>query len=95
MTALYDKAGRVIMVGDVLKVYHFTGARRKQHFMYKQVVSKGLFADQETPYLAVSHLDLTDDFYTLVCNGKHLPDYEIIQSIDCKHADRPRHTQPM
>ncbi|MGM4936262.1 hypothetical protein [Rhizobium sp. 768_B6_N1_8] len=90
--AIYDKTGRAIAVGDVLKVYHFTAAlRRKKHYMYKQVVANDNFRDG-TPVLRVSHLDLSGDGYTLICDGSHLADYEIVQSIDCKHEDRPRPT---
>jgi hypothetical protein len=50
MTKAYDKTGREIMVGDVLKVYHFTAAlRRKKHYMYKHVISDGTFRDG-TPF---------------------------------------------
>jgi hypothetical protein len=90
MPNLYDKTGREIMVGDVLKVYHFTAAlRRKKHFMYKQVVGQRKFRDG-TDVLDVSHLDLTPDVYCEVCDGRTLHDYEIIQSPDCKFEDRPR-----
>nr|WP_081274468.1 hypothetical protein [Rhizobium leguminosarum]OAP95125.1 hypothetical protein A4U53_18055 [Rhizobium leguminosarum] len=89
--AVYDKTGRAIVVGDVLKVYHFTAAlRRKKHFMYKQVAIADKFRDG-TPIFRLTHLDLTDDFYTLICDGSHLPAYEIVQSIKCDHHDRPRH----
>ena len=30
-----DKYGRTIEHGDLLKVFHFTGARRKKYYMYK------------------------------------------------------------
>ncbi|MBD9542903.1 hypothetical protein IB276_26000 [Ensifer sp. ENS04] len=90
MGKIHDKTGREIMVGDVLKVYHFTAAlRRKKHFMYKQVVGTRTFRDG-TPCLEVSHLDLSNEHYVLVCDGAILGDHEIIQSIDCKHEDRPR-----
>lgn len=93
MANIFDKNGREIMPGDVLKVYHFTAAlRRKKHFMYKQVMIADKLRDG-TDILRVSRLDLTDDFYTLICDGKHFPDYEIIQSIDCKYEQRPRHPQ--
>jgi len=89
---VYDKTGREVMVGDVLKVYHFTAAmRRKRHYMYKQVVAADHFSDG-TPVLRISHLDMTDDGYTLVCDGNRLADYEIVQSVKCDHEDRPRHT---
>lgn len=87
--AVYDKNGREIMLGDILKVYHFTAAlRRKKHYMYKQVMIADRFRDG-TPIFRVGHLDLTDDFYTIVCDGNRLSDYEIIQSIDCKFEQRP------
>lgn len=35
-----DKRGRKIEQGSVLKVFHFTGARRKRYFMYKVAVLK-------------------------------------------------------
>lgn len=90
MAKLYDKTGREIMVGDVLKVYHFTAAlRRKKHFMYKQVIGQRA-SRSGTPMLDVSHLDMTGDYYVLVCDGTRLPDHEIVQSIDCKHEERPR-----
>jgi len=87
MTTVHDKTGREIMVGDVLKVFHFTAAvRRKKHYMYKQVVAYDNFRDG-TPYLKVSHLDMADDGYTLICDGKHLPDYEIVQSVGVERED--------
>lgn len=89
MTAIYDKTGRAIAVGDILKVYHFTAAlRRKKHYMYKQVVANDNFRDG-TPVLRINHLDLTDDGYTLICDGSRLSDHEIVQSIKCDHEDRP------
>lgn len=94
MANIFDKNGREIMVGDVLKVYHFTAVlRRKKHYMYKQVMIADKFRDG-TKILRVGHLDLTDDFYTLICDGKHLPDYEIVQSIKCDHHERPCTTSP-
>ncbi|MFN3321312.1 MAG: hypothetical protein ACK43M_21430 [Allorhizobium sp.] len=94
MANIFDKNGREVMVGDVLKVYHFTAAlRRKKHYMYKQVMIADKFRDG-TDILRVGHLDLTDDFYTLICDGKHLPDHEVIQSIKCDHHERPRAPSP-
>lgn len=37
MSTIYDKHGQAIREFDVLKVFHFTGARRKRHYMYKWV----------------------------------------------------------
>lgn len=33
-----DKNGIIIEEFDVLKVFHFIGARRKKHYMYKVVI---------------------------------------------------------
>lgn len=32
----YDKHGIPIERGDIVKVFHFIGARRKRHYMFKQ-----------------------------------------------------------
>ena len=89
---LYDKTGREILVGDVLKVFHFTGRRKKQHFMYKQVADTVRLGQGEnsSPYFFVAHLDMSGDGYHLPRDGSHLPDYEIVQSIDARFEDRPR-----
>ena len=72
------------MIGDILKVSHFTGARRKQYFMYKQIVGfRKLGGSPKVDYFDVSHLNLgySENYYI----GKHegiLRDYEIIQGLD-------------
>lgn len=40
MKPAYDKHGKEIHEFDLLKVFHFTGARRKKHYMYKWVSVK-------------------------------------------------------
>lgn len=85
---LYDKNGVPLEVGDVVKVFHFTDARRKQHFMFKQVCGNHLINNH--PYLKFTHLDLTDNYYVEPLNGRVLNDYEIVQSIDCKFRERRR-----
>lgn len=37
---IYDKNERLIREHDLLKIYHFTGARRKKYYMYKWVVER-------------------------------------------------------
>lgn len=75
---IYDKTGREILVGDVLKLYHFTGARRKQHYMYKQVT--GIRPTKSgAALLEISHLNLKAGTYHVLKKGQILPDYEIVQ----------------
>lgn len=38
----YDKNGEQILEGDLLKVFHFIGARRKKHYMYQVVVMEDI-----------------------------------------------------
>jgi hypothetical protein len=90
MANLYDKTGREIVRGDVLKVYHYTAAlRRKRIYMFKQALGvETLKSGNE--YMQFSHLNMREDSYLQVCDGKHLRDYEIVQSIDAKFEERPR-----
>lgn len=91
MTTLRDKTGRQIEPGDVLKVFHFTGQRNKRYFMYKQALgTKTLGSGSE--YMMISHLELKGDYYLERCDGRSLPDYEIVQSIDAQFERRPRDT---
>ncbi|MFP5432352.1 hypothetical protein IL54_4820 [Sphingobium sp. ba1] len=94
--ALYDCTGREIKLGDVLKVFHFTGRRRKAHYMYKQVVEIGPINPRgESRYLHISHLSLGKDRpYFEFLDGRVLSGYEIVQSIDAAFEDRPRLTPP-
>jgi len=91
----FDKTGRQIMVGDVLKVYHFRGARwRKDYFMFKQVVGTRVLGKSGDEYLLVSHLNMKpadgpDGGYHLAQDGTHHSDIEIVQGLDWHH-DRPR-----
>lgn len=85
---LRDKTGRQIERGDVLEVYHFTGARRKRYFMYKQAM--GVRTINGTDYAVMDHLDMNAEHYLERCDGRTLPEYEIVQSIDAKYQERPR-----
>ena len=87
MDATRDKHGREIQVGDLLKVYHFTGRRRKRYFMYKQVVGTkwlgGYGNKPKRQYFSVSHLSLgRDRNYYIGLDQGVLSDYEIIQGLD-------------
>ncbi|HEU4986842.1 MAG TPA: hypothetical protein VFT89_07235 [Rhizobiaceae bacterium] len=98
-TRLYDKRGIPIERGDIVKVFHFIGARRKRHYMFKQCLGVGTYRQGGAEYMFFSHLNFNDEI------GKHgpdspyhesldrvLPDYEIVQSIKCDHEARSRRT---
>ena len=40
MQPLKDEKGREIRPGDVLKIFHFVGARRKRHYRYEPATAK-------------------------------------------------------
>lgn len=96
MTTCYDRRGIPIERGDIVKVFHFIGARRKRHYMYKQCLGAELLhPSHDQPYILFSHLNFQDDRRER--NGPYpvriderLPDYEIVQSIKCDHEDRQR-----
>lgn len=79
MSKLYDKNRREIMVGDVLKVFHFTGARRKRYYMYKQVKCVTHLGENKLPYLEIDHLGVKEEVYWERANGRVLDNYEIVQ----------------
>jgi hypothetical protein len=92
MPTAFDKTGRKIQVGDVLKVHHFQGARwRKHYFMFKQVVGVKTWQSGYQRFI-VSHLNMKDpegeDGGYLLGTGHHA-DIEIVQGLDWYH-DRPR-----
>ena len=101
MAKLYDKHGIPIERGDVLKVFHFTGARRKRHYMYKQCLGfKNIGPNADVPYLVFSHLNFVEEStapdgpYLERPDGRTLEHYEIVQSIKCDHEQRPRRQEP-
>ena len=94
MNKLYDKTGREMQIGDVLKVFQFTGARRKKHYVYKQLLGYTKFGVPLTTYGRFGHLNLVDDEdqYLVLADGRHMPEYEIVQSVDCDFENRERKT---
>lgn len=75
----YDKTGRTLELFDIVKVFHFTGARRKKHYMYKQVVEKIVTKKPGVEYFKLSHLSACGTSYALYCNDKINLSYEIVQ----------------
>ena len=92
MVDLYDKTGREIMVNDVLKVFHFIGARRKRHYMYKQAVEVIYIGENRSPYLRISHLNGENEGYTQKINGCVMENTEIVQGFSegVSYEDRPK-----
>ena len=85
---MLDKTGRKIVPGDVLKVFHFIGARRKRHYMYKQAIEYRPHPNSAHGYLKISHLSnvggvgsdtIGETYYLELADGRVLTDYEIVQ----------------
>ena len=90
--ALRDKTGREIMLGDILKVFHFVGARNKRHYMYKQAIDLTPLGKSGNLYWRFSHLDMSDNSYVERDDARTLRDYEIVQSAGADFEERPRGT---
>lgn len=90
--ALYDKNRREIRRGDVVKVYHFTGANRKRFYMYKQALGPvRIGGGSATEYMRFDHLELKDTSYVEALDGRVLREYEIVQATEALwERDRPR-----
>lgn len=88
---VWDKNGRRITPGDVLKVFHFKRGRR-HHYMYQQALR------YERERLIIAYLNRLDDepwevgknYYTIGADEGVMRDYEIVQSIDARLDERPR-----
>lgn len=79
----FDKHGIPFAFGDVVKVFHFVGARRKKHYMYKQVVSDRTWPEGYSAWV-FSHLNLKpaegpDGGFYIAKDGSRHQDYEIVQ----------------
>ena len=90
MDAIYDKTGRQIYPGDVLKVYHFQAALRREHrYMYKYV--EGYHENGKA--FIVGHLQPNSAPYYLPLDGKIHPEIEIVQGYawnGLDYRDRPK-----
>jgi hypothetical protein len=87
---LYDRKGIPIMLWDVVKVFHFVAARRREkRFMYKQVV--GFEEVQSGRLMCLNHLNGTWETYGMLMDGRTLDQYEIVQGYNGQDfQDRPR-----
>jgi hypothetical protein len=85
MNELLDKNGVVIEEFDVLKVFHFVGARKKKHYMYKVAV---LWEGK----LYGSHIESNPlkPNYPLWITGANLEETEVVQSRNWRKLDKPK-----
>lgn len=75
---VYDKKGIPIHVGDVLKVFHYIGRRRKKYYMYKQVASEVTTANGNR-FLIATHLIPGTDSYQMLARDQIDETIEIVQ----------------
>jgi hypothetical protein len=97
MAALYDKNRRQIHAHDVLKVFHFTGARNKKYYMYKQAVCIVTLGKHGTLYWKINHLERSGGHYHEIADDRVLSHYEIVQGFgpgDLHFEDRPKLSPP-
>ena len=76
---ILDKNSKKIEIGDILKIFHFTGARRKRFYMHKQVIRFQIIGGNS--FYRVSHLDLTNNIYYLRLDDKRHNEIEIVDSL--------------
>lgn len=95
METVFDKRGIPILRGDIVKVFHFVGARRKRHYMYKQCLGLNSYKPDGPQYVFFSHLNFIEDigakegpYHEHI--GSHLRNYEIVDSINADHEERAR-----
>lgn len=78
---LYDKNRRPILPLDVLKIYHFTAAvRREKMYMYKRVNCIEKLGNSVAMYLKIEHLsDRNGGYYHEIADDSVREDIEIVQ----------------
>lgn len=84
---VYDKNRRPILEHDVLKVFHFIGARRKRYYMYK-IAGKYVCGR-----LIIHHLPQFKGQYSFKADGQILEQIEIVEGYgkdDLSYENRER-----
>lgn len=83
---VFDKNGRAIQVGDLLRVYHFQAAKRRQHF-YLYKIAEGVQHQEGWRYEHLrlreatgNPLDPERHTYLMAIDGKKKSEYEVIDS---------------
>ncbi|MDD5006606.1 MAG: hypothetical protein PHS93_09410 [Candidatus Omnitrophica bacterium] len=89
MPNIYDKNRRPIEVGDVLKIFHFTAAlRREAIYMYKQVLRKTQL-QRGSFVFEMSHLeDQEGSPCRMLIDDKVHDDYEIVQGKNYREREK-------
>lgn len=81
VTPLLDKNGIEIREFAVLKIFHFTGARKKQHYMYKWVRKVeghlvGMHLDSDKPGNWFSLRSLANTETGIIANAEIVQQYQ-------------------
>lgn len=77
----YDQTGKQILVGDLLKVFHFK-VRKRTHYMYHVAVMESTL---DFPVMAVSAYHVQKPhcrMYVLADEKRILRDYKIVSELD-------------
>ena len=92
MSEIYDKTGRLIMLFDLVKVFHFR-TKRKIYYMYKHVIGEKTI--NGTEFFVFSHLDKEQGTYLEIKDNQIRGDMQIVQGfVDGKYfEDRKRVTK--
>ena len=85
-----DKTGRKIEVGDTLKIFHFTGSRRKKHYVYQYVIGKEKKPSWKRAMLKVSKLTPENEYYYIALDGSKRTGIEIVQGFAGKQSFQDR-----
>ena len=80
-----DKNGREIEHGDVLKVFHFIGPRRKRFYMYKVAIE--IDGKMWGSHLTGARIQPNFPLWTNYYDADH---YEIVASRNWRKLDKPR-----
>ena len=87
---IVDKFGNEFIEGAIVKVFHFTGARRRKYYMYKLVVG----VSNETGRVSFFHLDTLRLGHIVKCDfilsAKDCSKMQIIEAYykDCRNLKK-------
>lgn len=81
---LFDSVGNEYQVGAIVRMYHFTGARKRKHYMYKQVTE----VSEEACRVAFCHLPIEQGktpVTSFSCGCNELKETTVI--VNCYYKD--------